>query len=333
MDAVGFESEFEYEVHSGGGNIQRLVVARIRGLEEFKRKQDMKDMQDRLNRKALEIIMRKLKRDSNSEETQAVLNHLIRNSIIVPYPIYGKIVYDLPEGYSYPTIEKMMRTDHDVYVSFFEKNLKQYFFHENLDSIPEEETTPDAFFWSNPWFPRGDAKTLYSFVSMLEPRTFLEVGVGNSTKIARKAIQDFGLSTRIKSIDPAPRADVSAFSDEVIKESVTDADLKTFEDLRSGDILFIDGSHVCHAGTDVPFFFLNVFPILPKGIVVHIHDIFLPWEYGEAMLLRGFNEQHMLAAMIGNTQTWEILFPVHYASRTGIITGAGGGSFWIRKTS
>jgi hypothetical protein len=292
----------------------------------------MNTMQDRLNEKALAFIMRRLTCNPKHDETRTILNHLIKNAIIVPYPSYGNVVYDLCDGYFYPTIKKQMQLSHDAFVSFFERNLKQYFFHDHLQSISDDETTPNAFFWNNPWFPRGDARALYAFVNYFKPKTFLEVGVGNSTKIARKAISDFGLATTIKSIDPAPRADVSGFSDEVIYESVTNADLKIFQNLESSDILFIDGSHISHAGTDVPFFFLNVFPLLAQGVVVHIHDIFLPWEYGEAMLMRGFNEQHMLAAMIANSRSWEVLFPVHYASRTGIIK-QGGGSFWIRKTS
>lgn len=49
------------------------------------------------------------------------------------------------------------------------------------------------------------------------PATYLEVGSGNSTRFARRAITVHGLRTRIVSIDPEPRAVVDELCDEVVR--------------------------------------------------------------------------------------------------------------------
>lgn len=287
------------------------------------------DMHERLTKKALEPILRKLRLDGIDRD--GIATHLANEAIIVPHPGYGQIVYDVPAEYTFPILKDRMDAEQAVYEAFFQDNLAEFYFHKNLNDVPDDGLlTSELFFWNNGYFPRGDARSLYAIISSFTPKLFLEIGVGNSTRIARKAIQDFNLSTKIKSIDPAPRADITAYSDEVINESVTDSSLATFRELVAGDILFIDGSHVCQVGTDVPFFFLNVFPILAEGVIVHIHDVFLPWEYYEAMRIRHYNEHHMLGAMLMNSLSWEILFPVHYANQTKIIPN-GGGSFWFKK--
>ena len=70
-------------------------------------------------------------------------------------------------------------------------------------------------------------------------------------------------------------------------------------ELGSGDILFIDGSHLAMPGTDVDYLCTQVLPVLAPGVVIHVHDIFLPNGYPQAWLWRGYTEQAMLAAMLG----------------------------------
>lgn len=288
------------------------------------------DMHNRLSRKALERAFRDLPFDAAMKEQ--ILAELPKQAIITPFPDYGVIVHNVSEDYQFDAIRAQMDAERDRYIAFFADNLAQFYYHENLKSIPNNEAGPDGFFWNNGFFGGGDARTLYAMIVWAQAATFLEIGVGNSTRIARKAIREFHTGTRIVSVDPSPRASITDYSDEIITSSVTNIDISVFRALEAGDILFIDGSHVCNVGTDVPFFFLNVFPVLKPGVIVHIHDIFLPWEYSEAMRVRHYNEQHMLGAMLANSPTWRILMPVHYMSRTeAIAQPRGGGSFWFQK--
>jgi hypothetical protein len=288
------------------------------------------EMHKRLSRKALERAFRDLPFDAATKEQ--IMAELPKQAIITPFPDYGPIVHNVPEIYQFAEIRARMDGERYRYLSFFAESLAQYYYHRNLDSIPASEPGPDGFFWNNGFFGGGDARTLYAMIAWARPTTFLEIGVGNSTRIARKAIREFQTGTRIVSVDPTPRASITDYSDEIITSSVTNVDIAVFRALEPGDILFIDGSHVCNVGTDVPFFFLNVFPVLKPGVIVHIHDIFLPWEYPEAMRVRHYNEQHMLGAMLANSSSWRILMPVHYMARTdAVVPPRGGGSFWIEK--
>ena len=251
-------------------------------------------------------------------------------AIIVPNPGYGEIVHDLPDDYAFPGMTKLFEAKFDGFCQYFKENLEPFFHHELLRSIPSEQVNEQDFYWKNVYYPEGDARTLYAMLAHLKPSKMIEVGVGNSTKMARKAINDFSLGTKIISIDPTPRADIHGFTDVHLQQSVTDVDLKCFDVLKSGDILFIDGSHVSHCGTDVPHFALNILPRLRPGVYVHIHDIFLPWEYHEDFRIRHYNEQHVFGALITCENCWETVFPVHYMQRKGAIP-FGGGALWIRK--
>lgn len=143
---------------------------------------------------------------------------------------------------------------------------------------------------------------------------------------------DFGLSTRVTSIDPSPRANIDEVTDEHIAESIASIDRKYFSTLKSGDFLILDGSHISHVGTDVPHYMMNILPLLVPGVLVHIHDIFLPWEYPLGFRERHFNEQHVLGSMLTNSDRWDTLFPVYHAWKRGVIPHHGG-AYWMQRMS
>jgi hypothetical protein len=101
----------------------------------------------------------------------------------------------------------------------------------------------------------------------------------------------------ITSIDPEPRAEIDPLCDRVIRARMQTCDPAIFDELEPGDILFLDASHYVRPDSDVTVFFLEVLPKLKPGIVVHVHDIFLPLDYiprfGPEM-----NEQYMLAVLL-----------------------------------
>ena len=170
--------------------------------------------------------------------------------------------------------------------------------------------------WLNDFIPGLDGVALYSFVADTRPALYLEVGSGNSTKFVKRAINDRRLDTQIVSIDPHPRAEVDALCDEVIRLPVEDADLAVFDRLEAGDVLFIDNSHRAFQNSDATVMLTEVVPALPAGVLVGIHDIFLPDDYPPQWGDRYYSEQYLLAAwLLGGGGGAEVVLPAHYIRR------------------
>lgn len=220
-----------------------------------------------------------------------------------------------------------------------------------LDSLEQFETTfstfgqlpPPAPRWEQDWFPRLDAAVAYGLVRDHQPSHIIEVGSGHSTRFMVQAIQDGSLSTKFISIDPAPRATIETLPIDVVRTTVQQAPITIFSDLRKGDILFIDSSHISMPGSDVDLLFLEILPSLPSGIFVHIHDIFLPDDYPEHWDWRGYNEQQAIAPFfLGGG--YDVIFSSAYVAsrmktafgassiaKLPIMTEAVETSLWLRK--
>ncbi len=207
---------------------------------------------------------------------------------------------------------------------------------------------PPAPRWRQDWFPRLDGAAAYAMVRHFRPRRVVEVGSGHSTRFLARAVADGGLKTRITAIDPAPRADIGRLGVEVIRQTVQEtvqaAGAKPFAGLGSGDMLSMDSSHILMPGSDVDTVLNAILPSLPPGVLVHIHDIFLPDPYPEAWEWRAYNEQQGVAALIQGGG-YEILWSSHHVATTmggaldGTVLcrlerlpGAWESSLWLRKT-
>src|SRR5206468_1730052 len=114
--------------------------------------------------------------------------------------------------------------------------------------------------------------------------------------------------------------------------------------LGPDDVLFVDTTHTVKVGGDVNRVILDVLPTLAPGVHVHIHDIYLPWEYPREFLAeRSFYwaEQFLLQAFLAFNDRFEILFGTHalvrrYPDRIRtLIPGTGRGvspsAFWFRR--
>jgi hypothetical protein len=217
---------------------------------------------------------------------------------------------------------------------------------DKLRQVPMTTDKPGEPHWTNDWLPGLDAAAIYSFIADRKPRTYFEVGSGNSTKFARKAISDYGLSTRIVSVDPQPRAEVDAICDEMHRTGFEDFDLSRLDDLQSGDVVFIDNSHRAFPNSDVTVFFMEALGRLPGGCLYGLHDIFLPWDYQEEWCkLHFFSEQYLLASyLFGGADGDEIVLAGCYVSLTPDLISAldplwnaksgifnHGGSFWMER--
>jgi predicted RNA-binding protein YlqC (UPF0109 family) len=167
--------------------------------------------------------------------------------------------------------------------------------------------------WVNSWFPGLDAITLYGLLVEVQPRYYIEVGSGNSTKFARKAINDHQLKTKIISIDPYPRSEIDSICDNIIRMPLEQVSYNFFENLGQDDMLFIDNSHRSFPNSDVTVFFMEILATLPPKMIYGIHDIFLPKDYPYQWLDRYYNEQYLLASyLMGGANGDEILLPNGY---------------------
>ena len=185
--------------------------------------------------------------------------------------------------------------------------------------LPGVAAVSDGFFVRNGWFQAVDAEVLYSVLRHFQPRLVIEVGSGFSTKLMRRAITDGNLPTRIRSIDPDPRVDISRCADEHLKCPVEHSDPVALADcLQPGDILFIDSSHMVQAGGDVPYLFLKIIPRLRPGVLIHIHDIYLPFEYPlewVSVPCWNWSEQYLVQAFLYRNAEFETLWAGHYMWR------------------
>jgi hypothetical protein len=186
-----------------------------------------------------------------------------------------------------------------------------------FEGIPAEgRYASRAPFWLNTWLPPLDAMAIMGMLARHRPQHYLEIGSGMSTKFARHAIDALGAPTRIISIDPQPRSEVDALVQQVIRKPLERVSWSLFEGLVPGDILFFDGSHRAFPGSDVTVFFLEILPRLPPGIIVQVHDIYLPDDYASGHVNRFWNEQYLLAsALLYGGRGLEVIFPGWYVSQ------------------
>lgn len=170
--------------------------------------------------------------------------------------------------------------------------------------------------WINNWLDGLDTLALYGFVALRNPAQYLEIGSGYSTKVVRRAVSDHHLQTKITSIDPFPRAEIDGLCDDVIRKQLQDVDVKFFDRLAPGDIMFLDGSHRCFMNSDVSVFFLDILPNLSSGVLVHIHDIDLPYDYLPERAEWYYSEQYLLAAsLLAGHKNFRVVLPNAFISR------------------
>jgi Methyltransferase domain len=200
---------------------------------------------------------------------------------------------------------------------------------DDLARIEVEAEDPREPSWVNGMISGLDGATFYALMRDRRPSLYLEIGSGNSTKFVARACREGELDTRIVSIDPHPRAEVDDLCDEVVRKPLEAADLSLFASLRAGDILFFDGSHRVFMNSDVAVFFLDVLPALPAGVLVGIHDIYLPDDYPADIAGRYYSEQYMLAAYLLGGADIEIVLPAWWASNDPALRGKLDG-LWSR---
>jgi len=193
----------------------------------------------------------------------------------------------------------------------------------------------------NGYYPTPDAEIYASMILDHKPVHILEIGGGYSTLIARKIISEANINCSIGVIDPYPRTDIAHAANKVVKKYVEDVSFQEMN-ITKDTLLFIDSSHICRSSGDIPYLYCNILPALPSGVLLHVHDVFLPYDYPLIYKKWLYNEQYILQGMLSYSQRYEILFSTHYLTRMypremqatfGQIVGDNslfyGASFWI----
>jgi hypothetical protein len=211
------------------------------------------------------------------------------------------------------------------------------------ETPPAGDDTGEPF-WSNGFFTGLDAASAYGILATHRPRRFLEVGSGFSTRVARRALRDQGLATRITSIDPSPQSAIDPLCDVVIRKPLQEADTSLFDELEAGDVLFFDGSHYAFMSSDVVVLWVEIVPRLKPGVLIHVHDIFLPYDYPPDWVERYYSEQYLLAvALQAPEPSVEVMFPCQFVAQDPALSRLvvdelgprasldAAASFWLRK--
>lgn len=221
-----------------------------------------------------------------------------------------------------------------------------------LSDVPwDAPAGPPVYYWNNDFWRGLDALVHYGLLRRLKPRRVIEIGCGWSSlllarALARNAAE--GAQATVHQIEPYPREDLlAALPGDWTREStiLQRAALAPFQQLRDGDVVFYDGSHVARAGSDVNWFFFEVVPRLADGVVVHVHDVYWPTDYPDHWIFeraQTWNEQYVLQAFLMYNDSFELIVAnsavraAHREELEGLYAGSrdgigGGGSVWLRR--
>jgi hypothetical protein len=182
------------------------------------------------------------------------------------------------------------------------------------------------------------------------PRRFIEIGSGWSSACALDTIEHYlDGNCHLTFIEPYPQLLRDLLGEitsvvEIIEEPVQQVPMHVFETLQSGDLLFIDSTHVMSTGSDVCFELFEILTRVPRGVFVHIHDIFWPFEYPRTWAVddnRSWNEIYAVRAFLTGNYEWQIIFFNDYFSkleRTKIEATYpefllnSGGALWLQRS-
>ena len=226
----------------------------------------------------------------------------------------------------YPTSELPQQEDlrldiKEIMVTF--ANIAKFY-----GDLPFSEHTKVGmrYFYENPAFSYGDAIALFGIMRTFGPRRIVEIGSGYSSCL----IMDtndlfFDRKINLLFIDPYPEllqkllgTDDDFYRAQIRKEALQDVSIELFLELRKGDILFIDSSHVSKLGSDVNDYLFRILPALEPGVVIHIHDIPYPFEYPPDWVLRenrSWNEAYILRAFLQYNYKFKIIYFNHFVYR------------------
>jgi hypothetical protein len=280
----------------------------------------------------MDILARKLWFTLTKPARVAVLDYEVN-----PAPLYTN------EKGPHERLFKIISQSNEDYIQLVKKSIR---FKPAFEKIQRDSKNEKLPAWENGFFPSVDTIMLYTLLENFRPKMYVEIGSGNSTKVAAFCRKQEKIRYSITSIDPHPRREIREIADLWFEKPIQQVELDLFNSLEPNDILFMDGSHVLHANSDVMWFFLEILPAIPKGVIIHIHDIFLPYDYPLWFCQRFFSEQYILASCLLNSEYYKIICPNYYVLNENICPGVWeelwkiptlnsvektGRSFWFTK--
>ena len=214
--------------------------------------------------------------------------------------------------------------------------------------FPQHKDEKCRFFFENPNFSYGEAIVYYGLLRHLRPQRVIEVGSGYSTAVLLDTLDISGIRADCTCIEPFPELLLSLIRPEdkrrlhIASTELQEVDLGIFDALGSGDILFIDSTHVSKVGSDVNIILFEILPRLASGVYVHFHDIFYPFEYPREWVLEGrcWNEIYLLRAFLAYNASFRVevfssfLAQHHHdvlSSSLPLVAWRPGSSLWLRK--
>lgn len=230
--------------------------------------------------------------------------------------------------------------------------LRRFRFNEELVGFPVTPQDNHDFFYGNGAFESGDAEFLYNVIRLFKPRRIIEIGSGQSTLLATRAVtanmgEDPDYQCDHVCIEPYEAPWLDRLNVTVVREPVELIDTSLFRQLDKNDILFIDSSHIIRPQGDVLSEYLEILPILKAGVLIHIHDIFTPKDYLEEWIfseVRFWNEQYLLEAFLSYNSEFKIIgalnflkhhYPHELTAACPVLRfqleSREPGSFWLRR--
>jgi predicted O-methyltransferase YrrM len=191
--------------------------------------------------------------------------------------------------------------------------LGEFRWNDELRAIPRSTDDERRPYYDNPSFPPGDAETLHNVLRLFAPARMIEIGSGQSTKFALNALHRNGCGD-LTCVEPYEAPWLEQLDATIVRRRVEELDLDLFASLEPGDVLFVDSSHVARPQGDVVRIFTEIFPVLRRGVLVHVHDVFTPRDYPREWIERRWlwDEQYLLEAMLANSARLEVVLAVNF---------------------
>jgi len=177
-----------------------------------------------------------------------------------------------------------------------------------------------------------ESQVLHCVIRSLLPRRIIEIGSGISTACMLHAsamnVQEGRGQTEMICVEPFPRPSFHRLISgrkgvQHIAALCQELPQAIFDDLGEGDMLFIDSSHAVKTGSDVVKIYLDILPRLRPGVLIHVHDVYLPYTYPRDALSSyyGWQETTLLAALLTENRRFSIcacLSGLHYDHKKGL---------------
>lgn len=310
---------------------------------------------------------------------QRILQHLQKraylfNIIILPFYFARFVFYSLKErslwfyrypmghyGSTIPSKREILLQQNNIFnksireipgldlnIDYQLELLKNFTDYDGSYNLNKNKSDNRRYYYNNFSFRLSDALILYYMCRHFNPAQVIEIGSGYSSALMLDIKESFLNNMNLTFIEPYPSTlnRLLRINDlnncVIIQKKIQDVSLEIFDELERDSILFIDSSHVLKIGSDLSTIVFSIFPRLKPGVLIHIHDVFWPFEYPEKMISEGriWNEIYFIRSFLQFNNSFEIVFftsfleQMHRDKINKIVKNhseGSGASLWLRK--